>query len=74
MEQEQWVGMYRRWNSADERKLIRLYYEEKTFEDIATKLNRESLEVILRLIELRILETDTLAQLWDDQIQQRKAA
>ena len=66
--------MYRRWNSTDERKLIRLYYEEKTFEDIATKLNRESLEVILRLIELRILETDTLAQLWDDQIQQRKAA
>ena len=74
MEQEQWIGMYRRWNSTDERKLIRLYYEEKTFEDIATKLNRESLEVILRLIELRILETDTLAQLWDDQIQQRKAA
>ncbi|GJL62076.1 MAG: hypothetical protein KC643_18585 [Nitrospira sp.] len=74
MKQKQWIGMYRRWNSTDERKLIRLYYEEKTFEDIATKLNRESLEVILRLIELRILETDTLAQLWDDQIQQRKAA
>lgn len=66
--------MYRRWNSTDERKLIRLYYAENSFDDIGKELNRESLEVILRLIELRILETDTLAQLWDDQIQQRKAA
>lgn len=74
MEQEQWIGMYRRWNSTDERKLIRLYYAENSFDDIGKELNRESLEVILRLIELRILETDTLAQLWDDQIQQRKAA
>ena len=74
MEQEQWIGMYRRWNSADERKLIRLYYAENSFDDIGKELNRESLEVILRLIERRILETDTLAQLWDDQIQQRKAA
>lgn len=74
MEQEQWIGMYRRWNSADERKLIRLYYAENSFDDIGKELNRESLEVILRLIELRILETDTLAQLWDAQIQQRKAA
>ncbi len=74
MEQEKWMGMYRHWNNQDERRLIKLYYAEHTFEDIAKELNREGLEVVLRLIELLILDTDTLAKIWDDYSERAKAA
>ncbi len=74
MEQEQWIGLYRYWTSAEQRQLIKLYYDEKSIDDIAKELGRESLEVVLKLIELRILGTDELARVWNNYERKKKAA
>ena len=74
MEQENWMGLYRRWSNQDERQLIKLYDAEKSIDDIARELGRESVEVILRLLELRILDTEAVAKIWDDYSEAAKAA
>ncbi len=71
---EDWIGQFPRWTSADERQLIKLFYADVALEEIGKKLNRDGLQVTLRLIELRILDTDTLAKIWDDHHQTVKAA
>ena len=71
---EDWNGQFPQWYRADDRQLVRLYYGDVPVEEIGKTLNRDSLQIVLRLLELRILDNDEISLVWDDRLKSRKAA
>ncbi len=63
---EDFVCIFRRWNIEEDRKMVNLFYDKVPVSEIGEALDRDGLQIFLRLIEIGIVAPTAIGMLWDD--------
>lgn len=62
---QSWHAMFRPWRRHDDKLLAEMFYAHSLPDEIGTVLNRQGIEIVLRLIEIGIVAPAAIDMVWN---------